>query len=129
MSGPWQADRPRPLVALVWSLPLVAAALEEAIDFADVRTFAADHGDIADLLRRLRPDAVVVDDGPAADAAAAVYATTPALPVLHLSVRERMLRVLGPTGWVDAADGSDPDPGTVRNALAGALFAGGVAEA
>jgi len=128
VSATWQTDRQRPLVALVWSLPLVAAALEEAIDFADVRTFAADHGDIVDLLRRLRPDAVVVDDAPAADAASR-YASTRELPVLHLSVRERVLRVLGPAGWVDATDGADPDSGTVRNALAGALFAGGGAEA
>lgn len=127
MSGPWQGERLRPLVALVWSLPLVAAALEEAIDFADVRTFSADHGDIADLLRRLRPDAVVVDEVGAA-ASAAVYASESGLPVLHLSVREQMLRVLGPDGWADASDGADPGPGTVRNVLAGALFAGGVAE-
>lgn len=127
MSGTWQGERTRPLIALLWSLPLVAAALEEAIDFADVRTFAAGGGDMLDLLQRVRPDAIVVDSGPAAEAASA-FAAPLGVPVLHLAVEERVLRVLGSTGWVDASDGDDPDPGTVRNVLAGALFAGGVAE-
>jgi hypothetical protein len=49
--------------------------------------------------------------------------------VLYLAVEERALRVLGSAGWVSASDSDDPAPGTVRNVLAGALFAGGVAEA
>lgn len=121
------SGRTRPLVVLLWSLPLVTEALEEAFDFAEVRTFAADGGDVVDLLRRVHPDAIVVD-GDAAAEAAADYARERNVPVVHLSVREPGLRVLGPTGWLDA-DGSDLSPGTVRNALAGALFAGGAAEA
>ena len=125
MSGTWHLERKRPLVALVWSLPVVAAALEEAIDFADVRLFDAAGGEILDLFRQLRPDAIVVESSAAAEAAEA-YAGDSGLPVLYLSTQEHLLRILGPTGWTDMESGGDPDPGSVRNALAGALFAGAV---
>ena len=125
MSGTWHLERERPLVALVWSLPLVAAALEEAIDFADVRPFDAAGGEILDLFRNLRPDAIVVESSAAAEAAKA-YAGDSGLPVLYLSTQERLLRILGPAGWTDIDAGGDPGPGTVRNVLAGALFAGAV---
>ena len=124
MSGTWHLERKRPLVALVWSLPLVAAALEEAIDFADVRLFDASGGEILGLFRQLRPDAIVVESSVAAEAAEA-YAADSGVPVLHLSTQERVLRVLGPDGWTDIDNGGDPGPVTVRNALAGALFGAG----
>jgi hypothetical protein len=120
----WQLDRQRPLVAVVWSLPVIAAALEEAIDFADVCLFDAASGDELDLFRRVRPDAIVVESSSAPNAAAA-YAREVSVAVLHLSAQGRTLQVLGPDGWVDATGGSDPDAGKVRNALAGALFAAG----
>ncbi len=123
MSGTWQLERKRPLVALVWSLPVVAAALEEALDFADVRVFDAANGETLDLFRQLRPDAIVVESSAAAEAAEA-YAGGSGLPVLYLSPQERLLRLLGPAGWTDIESGGDPGPGAVRNALAGALFAG-----
>ena len=109
---------------LVWSLPLVAAALEEAIDFADVRLFDTAGGEMLDLFKQVRPDAIVVDSSAAAEAAEA-YAGDSGLPVLYLSTQERVLRVLGPGGWTDIDNGGDPGPGTVRNALAGALFGAG----
>ena len=123
MSGLGNLERKRPLVALVWSLPVVAAALEEAIDFADVRLFNTTGGEILDLFKQVRPDAIVVDSRAAAEAAEA-YAGDSALPVLYLLPQEGLLRVLGPDGWTDIDTGGDPAPGTVRNALAGALFAG-----
>ena len=125
MSGTWHLERTRPLVALVWSLPVVAAALEEAIDFADVRLFDAAGGEIVDLFTQLRPDAIVVESSAAAEAAEA-YAGDSGLPVLYLSTQEHLLRVLRPAGWTDMENGGDPGPGAVRNALAGALFAGAV---
>ena len=124
MTGTWHLERKRPLVALVWSLPLVAAALEEAIDFADVRLFEAAGGEMLDLFTQVRPDAVVVESRAAAEAAEA-YAGDSGLPVVYLSPEEGVLRVLGPDGWTDIDSGGDPGPGTVRNALAGALFAAG----
>lgn len=111
----------RPRVALVSSVPVVVAALEEAIDFADVLPFTLNGGDVADLLRQVHPDAIVVDDAVAAEAATS-YALEADLPLLYLALHEQVLRVLRPSGWEDATNGADPDAGTVRNALAGALF-------
>ena len=128
MSGTWPVGRERPLVALVSSLPVVGVALEEAIDFADVRLFDAAYGEILDVLTRLRPDAIVVESGPAAEAAEA-YAGDSGLPVLYLSTQEPSLRILEPAGWRDLDAGADPGPLTVRNALARALFDAGVVEA
>lgn len=117
-----RAQRQRPLVAVLWSFPLVAEALAEAIDFAQVVPFAVQGGDVGDLLCRLEPDAVVVDDEPAAMSAAA-YAERQGVPVLQLSLRDRSLRMFDAGEWADVADGVDPEAATVRNVLAGALFA------
>jgi hypothetical protein len=78
-------NRSRPLAAVVCAVPLVGEAMSSALDFAEVRPFAASGGDIPGLLRSLRPDVVVVDsDDGARDALA--YAMDTAVPVLHVDV-------------------------------------------
>ncbi len=64
-----------------------------ALEFAEVRSFSARGGDIAGLLHWLRPDALIVDsDAGAAEAAA--FALEHDLPVLlHVSMRDRELRL------------------------------------
>lgn len=108
---------------MLCSVPLLAEALGTAIDFAEVRTFATGHGDIAGLLTWLEPDAVVVDDEAAAATAAGL--ADGRVPVLHLSPHERSLRMFRNGVWEDVDHGADPDPEMVRNVLAGALFARG----
>jgi hypothetical protein len=116
--------REPPLVVVLCAVPLLAEALGGAIDFAEVRSFATGHGDIAGLLSWLKPDAVLVDDETAAAAAAEVSGDR-GIPVLHLSPRERSLRMFRNGVWEDVDHGADPDPEMVRNVLAGALFARG----
>ena len=51
-----------PLVAVVSSYPMLAEAVEGALEgIAEVRAFPAGQGDTADFLRLLQPAAVVVD--------------------------------------------------------------------
>ena len=117
-----QERRDRPLVALVGSVPLLAEALRAALDFADLQSFDAKGGEIGGLLSWLRPDAVVVDgEKEATDAAA--YALAHPLPVLHISLGERALRLFIGDHWREIPAGEAGEPETVRNVLAGALFA------
>jgi hypothetical protein len=112
----------RPLVAVVCSVPLLAEALNSALEFAEVRAFAGDHGDTAGLLRWLRPDAVVVDSERDAHEAAA-FALERELPVVHISVREQTLRIFHGGAWTAVGNGEGPSPETIRNVVAGMLFA------
>lgn len=111
-------------MAVLCSVPLLAEALSTAIDFAEVRSFAVEGGDVAGLLTWLEPDAVVVDDEATAEALAEV-ADERGVPLLHLSPRERSLRMFRNGLWEDIDHGADPDPEMVRNVLAGLLFARG----
>src|SRR5438046_3126861 len=55
--------RRQPLVAVLFSVPLLCEAIASALDdIAEVRTFPARRSDTVGLLRSLQPDAVVVDD-------------------------------------------------------------------
>src|SRR5438874_12084806 len=55
--------RRQPLVAVVYSVPLLCEAIASALDdIAEVRTFPGRCDDVVGLLRSVRPDAVVVDD-------------------------------------------------------------------
>lgn len=114
----------RPFVAVVCSVPLLAEAVSAALDFADVRTFAADRGDVAGLLRSVQPDAVVVDSEDAAVEAANV-AKEREVPVLHLAARSDELRLFREGAWERVENDDGPTPEALRNAVAGALFARG----
>jgi len=113
----------RPLVAIICAVPLLSEAVRSALEFAEVQSFAATGGDIAGLLRWLRPDAVVVDNDDGA-AEAASFAAQHDLPVLHISVHDRQLRLFRHGSWEFVRDDKDgPTPEEIRNVIAGALFA------
>jgi hypothetical protein len=112
----------RPLVAVVCSVPLLAEALQSTLEFADVRAFSSHAGDVAGLLRSVRPDAVIVDSAPTAEEAAS-FAHEYDLPVVHISVHDDLLHVFRAGRWESALDQDGPTPEAIRNAVAGALFA------
>lgn len=113
----------RPLVALICSVPLIGEGIRPELDFADVHSFRGDR-DTAGLLRSLKPDVVIVD-GSADAEVAGTYATEHEIPVVHISVRPRLLRVFQRGEWEQMATTDGPTPETVRNLVAGTLFARG----
>jgi hypothetical protein len=113
-------DGVRPLVAVICAVPLLGEAVKCALDFAEVRPFTADGGDVAGLLRWLKPDAVVVDTHDSAREAAAFSLET-GLPIVHISVHDQTLYLFRRGAWKQVGDG--PTPEDVRNVIAGALFA------
>jgi len=115
-------DTTRPLVAVLCSVPLLGEAVGSALEFAEVRTFADRGGDISGLLRWLRPDALIVDSDAGALEAAA-YAQENDLPLVHISIRERALRLFRHGEWELVGNGEGPTPEAVRNVIAGTLFA------
>jgi hypothetical protein len=117
-------DGERPLVAVWCSVPLLGEAVEFALEFAEVRSFASSGGDLAGLLRWLHPDAVVVDSEEGAEDAAP-FAREHDTPLLHLSVRDRSLRVYRAGVWDELGNGDGLTPEAIRNVVAGALFARG----
>ncbi|MGD0714494.1 MAG: hypothetical protein ABSB24_09955 [Gaiellaceae bacterium] len=114
----------RPLVAVVCSVPLLGEAMGSALEFAEVRAFSARGGDIGGLLRWLHPDAVIVDSEAGA-AEATAFAIEHDLPVLHISVRDRELRLFRGGEWELIGNGEGPTPESIRNVVAGSLFARG----
>ena len=112
----------QPLVAIVSAVPLVAVELAAALEgIADVRTFTANRGDTAGLLRSLLPDVVVVDsDGEIA--AAEAFARESGRPVVHMALRAGVLRVLRDGTW-EQPRGSAATAEAVRNVVIGAVFA------
>lgn len=119
-------ERTRPFVAVLYDVPLLGEAVRSALEFAEVQTFAAAGRDLDGLLRWLHADAIVVDNVAAADEAAA-FAREHELPVVHLSVEERVLRLFRRGAWHVVGNGEDPTPEAIRNVVAGALFARGSA--
>lgn len=117
-------DDGRPLVAVWCSVPLLGEAVDFALEFAEVRSFASSGGDLAGLLRWLRPDAVVVDNEEGA-ADATPFAREHDMPLLHVSVRDRSLRVYRAGEWEQVGNSEGPTPEAIRNVVAGALFARG----
>jgi hypothetical protein len=115
------AYKARPLVAVVCLVPLLGEAMESALDFAEIRSFSASDGDIAGLLRWMRPDALIVDNEEDAEEAAA-FARDHELPVLHVSVHERALRLYRHGSWEIIGSGEGTTPTVIRNVIAGALF-------
>src|SRR5205823_13129311 len=89
----------QPLVAVVCAVPLLVEAVDAALEsVAEVRAFPARGGDVAGLLRWLQPDLVIVDSDESA-IEAAVVAEECGLPLVHISVRERALRVFRNGTW------------------------------
>jgi hypothetical protein len=113
----------RPLVAVLCSVPLLGEAMSSTLEFAEVRSFSAG-GDVAGLLRAVRPDALIVDSDGAAEAAAA-FAGDKSLPVVHICIRDRTLRFFHDGEWEQISNGDGPTPEAIRNVVAGALFARG----
>jgi hypothetical protein len=95
-----------------------------ALEFAEVRSFAAGGGDVEGLLGWLHPDALIVDSSADADAATS-YARVHDLPLVHISIRNRTLHLLRGGEWEQVADGNGPTPEAIRNVVAGSLFARG----
>jgi hypothetical protein len=121
--GVQRSGRKRPLVVVLCSVPLLGEAIGSALEFADVRTFAARGGDASGLLEWMRPDAVIVDTDP--DAAEIAFAKAQELPVVHISVHDRSLRLFDNGEWTNVGNGEGPTPEAIRNVVAGALFARG----
>jgi hypothetical protein len=118
------AHKARPLVAVVCVVPLLGEAMESALDFAEVRSFSAADGDIAGLLRWMQPDALIVDSEAIAEQAVA-FARERELPVVHISVHDRLLRLYRRGAWEIVGSGEDVALETSRNVVAGVLFARG----
>ena len=111
--------RIQPLVAVLYSVPLMCEALSWALDgIAEVRTFPAGRGDTAGLLQSVGPDAVVVDD-PAEAEAAHDWTKRNERPLVHVSLRDQTIRLLENGIWVES-------PGVtaecIRNVLAGSIY-------
>lgn len=110
----------QPFVAVLSGVPLVTEALVDALTgIADVRVFTNPNGDTVGLLRSLNPDAIVVDGAEEAESAA-TYARRAGVPLLHVCLPERKLRVLDGDGWRDEPAGLSPE--ALRNALAEAIY-------
>jgi hypothetical protein len=110
------------LVAVVYSVPLLCEAISSALDdIAEVRTFRARLGGTVGLLQSLRPDAVVVDH-PHEAAEARTWTQDRGIPLVHVNLRERNIRVLRAGDWEESAGAS---PESIRNVIAGAMYARG----
>jgi hypothetical protein len=114
--------RTRPLVAVICSVPLLEEGVRSALEFAEVRSFSDRGGGIAGLLSWLRPDAVVVDTDTAA-AEAAAFALDHPVPLLHIAVLEQQLRLFVNGEWEYVASSEGASPESIRNVIAGTLFA------
>lgn len=115
------SERTRPFVVAVCDVPLLGEAVRSALEFAHVQGFAGG-GDIDGLLRAVRPDALIVDNASAAEAAT-VFAGENGFPVVHIAVQERLVRVFRGGRWELTSNGDGPTAETIRNVVAGALFA------
>ena len=116
-----EAEEAIPLVAVVSSYPLVAEAVEGALEgIAEVRAFPAGQGDTADFLRLLQPAAVVVDSTKEAEAAVA-FAQDSRMTLVQILLREDRLRLLHAGRWQDLSDGS-ASPERIRSAIAAGIY-------
>ena len=119
-----RSNSPKPLVVAVCAVPLLQEALTATLeDIAEVQSFPAHRGDTVGLLRSLKPDAVVVDAEDEAEAAAS-FGHESNSPVLHISLKDRKLRLLRNGDWEDAGNGGTSSE-EIRNILAASLFARG----
>jgi hypothetical protein len=110
----------QPLVAVICTVPLLGEAIASALDsIADVRTFPGRRRDVVGLLSSVRPDAVVVDD-PIEAAEARSWAQSQDLPLVHICLRQRKLRVLRNGEWEETLGASAE---SIRNVIAGSMYA------
>jgi hypothetical protein len=109
-----------PLVAVLYSVPLLFEAISSSLDeIAEVHGFPARRGDPVGLLRAVAPDAVVVDDPVEAEAVSG-WAKEQEVPLVHVRLRERKLRLLRHGEWQESI-GASAD--AIRNVIAGSLYA------
>ena len=109
-----------PLVAVLYSVPLLYEAISSSLDeIAEVHGFPARRSDPVGLLRALAPDAVVVDD-PVEAEAVSVWAEEQDVPLVHVRLVERKLRLLRHGEWQESI-GASAD--AIRNVIAGSLYA------
>jgi hypothetical protein len=110
-----------PLVAIVSGVPMLREALRNALDgIAEVRGFPAGRGDTVGLLRSLGPDAVVVDSEEEAESVAA-FARESDSPLVLVSYRDEVVKVLGDAGW-EESDDVGVSPEGIRNVLIAGIF-------
>jgi hypothetical protein len=110
----------QPFVAVLYSVPLLCEALSSALEnIADVHSFPAGRGDTVGLLRSIAPDAIVVDDPDEAESARR-WARRHGVPLVHVVLRERKIRVLRNGGWEESPARSAE---SIRNVLAGSIYA------
>jgi hypothetical protein len=109
-----------PLVAVLYSVPLLFEAISSSLEeIAEVHGFPARRGDPVGLLRALAPDAVVVDDPVEAEAVSG-WAEEQDVPLVHVRLLERKLRLLRHGEWQESI-GASAD--AIRNVIAGSLYA------
>jgi len=110
----------QPLVMVLYSLPLMCEAIASSLEaFADVRGFPALRPDPVGLLDAVAPDAVVVDHALEA-AAVRNWAQRENVPLIHIRLRERKIRILRHGVWEESIGASSE---AIRNVIAGALYA------
>lgn len=113
--------RIQPLVAVLYTVPLMCEALSWALDgVAEVRTFPAGRGDTAGLLQSVSPDAVVVDDPDEAEAVRD-WTNRHERPLVHVSLRDQTIRVLEDGAWVKSSGATAQ---CIRNVIAGSIYGG-----
>jgi hypothetical protein len=117
-----KAPKRQPLVALLYTVPLLQEALRSTLDtIAEVEAFPARRGDVAGLLRSINPDAVVVDDSYEADEVQR-WAKRHGAPVVHICLSDQTIRVLRNGEWNESTGTSVE---SIRNVLAGSLYGRG----
>jgi hypothetical protein len=91
--------RHRPLVAVLYHLPLLVEALRHALSgVADLRAFESPHGDPSALLTALAADAVIVDSARDAEAALAFHRET-RRAAFYIPFPELALHTATAAGW------------------------------
>jgi hypothetical protein len=111
-----------PLVVVLYTVPLLCEAITSALDgIAQVRAFRAGSRDPVGLLSSVQPDAVVVDD-PFEAAEARPWAESQDLPLVHICLRQRTIRVLRNGDWVESPGASTE---SIRNVVVGSMYARG----
>ena len=109
----------RPLVAVLYRVPLVCEAIVAALDpIVSAQPFPARIGDLLGLLGSVRPDAIVVDSEVEAEMIS-LYSRIHEVPLLHIDLRTQRLLILEHGDWRSEETVTAE---SVRNAVAGALL-------